>query len=242
MRIVMLHGFTQSPAAWGPVQSQLPQVVDAVTLETLAPEVPDGLDFATTARGVLEEGRSGIYCGYSMGGRLCLRGALDRPELVRGLVLISASPGIADDRARVERARRDAELAASVHTIGVEAFLRRWLDQPLFSTLEADAAEVERRARATSPERLDHQLRVLGQGAQEPVWDRLGELRMPVAVVTGRADQSYEAIGNAMAARIPGATRVRLDGGHALPLEQPAAVADVLVGMVRRDLAHGVGS
>jgi 2-succinyl-6-hydroxy-2,4-cyclohexadiene-1-carboxylate synthase len=242
MRLVMLHGFTQSPAAWDPVRSHVPRVVDAVALETLAPEVPDGLDFAATAQAVVEAGGEGIYCGYSMGGRLCLRGALDRPELVRGLVLISASPGIPDDAARVERARRDAELAASVHTFGVEAFLRRWLDQPLFSTLEADAAEVERRARATSPERLEHQLCVLGQGAQEPLWDRLGELRMPVAVVTGRADRGYEAIGNAMAAEVPGATRVRLEGGHALPLEQPAAVADVLVGMARRDPAHGVGS
>jgi 2-succinyl-6-hydroxy-2,4-cyclohexadiene-1-carboxylate synthase len=242
MRLVMLHGFTQSPAAWDPVRSRLPQVVGAVTLETLAPEVPHGLDFAATAQAVVEAGGTGIYCGYSRGGRLCLRGALERPELVRGLVLISASPGISDDRARVERARRDAELAASLRTIGMEAFLGRWLDQPLFSTLEADTGEVERRARATNPERLEHQLCVLGQGAQEPVWERLGELRMPVAVVTGRADRTYEGIGDAMAAAIPGAIRVRLDGGHALPLEQPAAVAEVLVGMVRGNQAHGVGS
>lgn len=242
MRLLMVHGFTQSPAAWDRVRSHLPPVVDAVPLEALAPEVPDGLEFGATARSVVEEGGAGIYCGYSMGGRLCLRGALDRPELVRGLVLISASPGIADDSARRERARHDAGLAAEARAVGVEAFLGRWLDQPLFSTLEADAGEVRRRARATSLERLEHQLCVLGQGAQGPLWDRLGELRMPVAVVSGRADRTYEAIGDAMAARIPGATRVRLDGGHSLPLEQPAAVASELVGMVRRLSAHGAAS
>jgi 2-succinyl-6-hydroxy-2,4-cyclohexadiene-1-carboxylate synthase len=239
MRLVMLHGFTQSPAAWDRVRSHLPAVVDAEPVEALAPEVPDRLEFAATARAVVEEGGAGIYCGYSMGGRLCLRGALDRPELVRGLVLISASPGIADDSTRLERARHDAELASEARTVGVEAFLRRWLDQPLFSTLEADAGEVRRRARATSPERLEHQLCVLGQGAQDPLWDRLGELRVPVAVVTGRADRTYEAIGDDMAARIPSATRVHLDGGHSLPLEQPAAVATVLAGVVRRVSAHG---
>lgn len=242
MRLVMLHGFTQSPEAWDPVRRHLPAVAGGVSIEALAEEVPDHLDFAATAHAVVEAGGAGIYCGYSMGGRLCLRGALDRPELVRGLVLISASPGIADDAARVERARHDADLAAEARAVGVEAFLRRWLDQPLFSTLETDAAEVSRRARATNLERLGHQLRVLGQGAQEPLWARLGELRMPVAVVTGRADHTYEGIGDAMAVQIPGATRVRLDGGHALPLEQPGVVAKVLVGMVQRVSAQGEAS
>ena len=242
MRLVMLHGFTQSPLAWDPVRSHLPPAVGPVPIEVLAEDVPDGLDFAATAQAVMEDGGSGIYCGYSMGGRLCLRGALDRPELVRGLVLISASPGIADDAARAERVRHDAALAAEARTLGVEAFLRRWLDQPLFSTLEVDASEVARRARATNVERLGHQLRVLGQGAQEPLWARLSELRVPVTVVTGLADHTYEAIGNAMAGRIPGATRVRLEGGHALPLEQPRAVADVLVDMVRHVSAHGEAS
>lgn len=242
MRLVMLHGFTQSPEAWDPVRRLLPRAVGAVSIEALAAGVPDDLDFAATAHAVVEAGGAGIYCGYSMGGRLCLRGALDRPELVRGLVLISASPGIADEAARVERVRHDADLAAEARTVGVGAFLRRWLDQPLFSTLGADAAEVARRARATNVERLDHQLRVLGQGAQEPLWARLSELRMPVTVLTGRGDRTYDAIGDAMAGRIPGATRVRLDGGHALPLEQPAGVATVLVEAVRQVSAHGNAS
>lgn len=239
MRLVMLHGFTQSPLSWDPVRRHLPPAVGGVPIEALAEAVPDGLDFAATAQAVLEAGRAGIYCGYSMGGRLCLRGALDRPELVRGLVLVSASPGIADDAARAARVRHDADLAAEARTVGVEAFLRRWLDQPLFHTLEVDDTEVARRAGATSLERLDHQLRVLGQGAQEPLWARLHELRMPVTVVTGRADRTYEGIGDAMAAQIPGSTRVRLEGGHALPLEQPAGVASALVEMVRQVSAHG---
>ncbi|MBO0714268.1 MAG: alpha/beta fold hydrolase [Acidimicrobiales bacterium] len=242
MRLVMLHGFTQSPLAWDPVRRHLPRVAGGVPIEALAPEVPDGLDFAATAHAVVEAGGAGVYCGYSMGGRLCLRGALDRPELVRGLVLVSASPGIEDDAARAERVGHDADLAAEARTLGVEAFLRRWLDQPLFSTLEMDPGEVARRARATNVRRLEHQLVVLGQGAQEPLWARLSELRMPVTVVTGRADQTYEAIGDAVASRIPGATRVRLDGGHALALEQPAEVAKVLIDMVRHVSAHGDAS
>ena len=51
---------------------------------------------------------------------------------------------------------------------------------------------------------------------------------MPTTVVVGQADTRYVEIGRAMAARIPRAALVELDGGHALPLEQPAALSKVI--------------
>lgn len=238
MRLVLVHGFTQSPSVWEAVRGQLPLAVSGEPVEVLAPRVPANLGFAATARALVETGGPGVYCGYSMGGRICLRGALDVPDLVRGLVLVSASPGIADDGDRAHRARLDDELADEARSLGVEEFLRRWLAQPLFSTLQAGGDEVAERAAGTTVESLEHQLRVLGQGAQEPLWERLGELRVPVAVVTGRADSKYEAIGDRMAESIPESLRLHVDGGHALVSEQPAAIAEVLVDMLRRASAH----
>jgi len=239
MRLVLLHGFSQSPAAWDRVRVHLLSGAEAGGVEVVTPEVPDGLDFAATAQAVVETAGEAVYCGYSMGGRVCLRGALDRPELVRGLVLVSASPGIADNAERAGRARHDDELASEARIVGVEAFLRRWLAQPLFSTLEAGEDEVARRAQSTNIDRLVHQLRALGQGRQAPLWDRLHELEMPVAVVTGRNDPKFDAIGDTMAAVIPRCTRVRLHGGHALPLEQPEALATVLLDVVPPVAIHG---
>jgi len=239
MRLVLLHGFTQSTAVWDGVRRHLLDGVHARGVEVLTPEVPDDLSFAATARAVVETAGEAIYCGYSMGGRLCMRGAFDRPDLVRGLVLVSASPGIADDAERAARARQDDALASEVRTIGVEAFLRRWLAQPLFSALEGGDEEVARRARCTSVERLEHQLAALGQGAQESLWHRLPELEMPLAVVTGLSDPKYDAIGDAIAAVIPQCVRVRLPGSHALPLEQPQALAAAVLDMVRRVAVHG---
>lgn len=238
MRLVLLHGFSQSPAVWDGVRAHLPDATDAGGVEVIAPHVPDDLDFAATAQTVVETTGEAVYCGYSMGGRLCLRGALDRPDMVRGLVLVSGSPGIADNAERAARARRDDKLASEVRTMGVEPFLRQWLAQPLFSTLEVGDDEVMRRAQFTSIDRLEHQLRALGQGIQEPMWERLPELAVPVAVVTGRQDPKYDAIGDAMAAVIPGCVRVRLHGGHALPLEQPGALAGVLLDVVQRVAVH----
>jgi 2-succinyl-6-hydroxy-2,4-cyclohexadiene-1-carboxylate synthase len=209
--------------------------VGAEPLEVVAPDVPDGLDFPMTAGAIAEACGPGIYGGYSMGGRLCLRIALDFPDLVRGLVLVSASPGIADAKARTARASIDDELASQAATVGVEPFIRLWLRSPLFVTLEPDAGEVVARARAYSVERLAHQLRILGQGAQEPLWERLGELEVRVVVVTGRADEKYDAIGDHMARLLRDARRVRIEGGHSLPLEQPRALAEALI-----DVAHDV--
>ncbi len=239
MRLVLVHGFTQSPASWDAVRRHIPDHVRAEPIEVVTPEVPDGLDFASTARAVLEMGGRATYGGYSLGGRLCLRGALDFPDLVRAVVLVSASPGIANDEERAERARLDDELASRVGSIGVHAFLRQWLAQPLFSTLEAGEDEVAGRASETSVERLEHQLRVLGQGAQPPMWEALPSLGMPVTVVTGRKDHKYESIGDDMVAALPGSVRVHVDGGHALPLEHPEAVARAMTAAMERVLAHG---
>ena len=96
--MVFVHGFTQSGASWTPVAAALPDSIARVL-----PDVPDGLDFVATAGALGDLGGRAVYVGYSMGGRLCLQLALDRPDLVERLVLVSASPGIADDAERAAR-------------------------------------------------------------------------------------------------------------------------------------------
>jgi 2-succinyl-6-hydroxy-2,4-cyclohexadiene-1-carboxylate synthase len=111
---------------------------------------------------------------------------------------------------------------------GLDAFLDRWLAQPLFASLPREAAELEVRER--DPAVLTHALRALGQGTQEPLWDRLQELRMPVTLVVGALDDKYTDIARAVARHIV-AARVHVIGGagHALHLEQPEALADLMV-------------
>jgi 2-succinyl-6-hydroxy-2,4-cyclohexadiene-1-carboxylate synthase len=224
MRVVFVHGFTQSPSSWDPVISRLP---DPLAPAVVAPPVPDGLDFVATAR-ALDRGPA-TYVGYSMGGRLCLQLALERPDLVERLVLVSASPGIEDASERAERRAADDALARGIERDGVDRFLERWLDQPLFATLPRDAADVGARRAANTVDRLTHQLRALGQGAQPCNWGRLPELRMPVLLVAGELDLKYVDAGRRMAAALADA---RLDviagAGHACHLEQPELVAHLL--------------
>ncbi|HYV60868.1 MAG TPA: alpha/beta fold hydrolase [Acidimicrobiia bacterium] len=225
MALVLVPGFTQTAAAWDAVAARLPADAGAVPVD-----VPTGLGFVETAAAIGARGGRAVYAGYSMGGRLCLRLALDRPDLVRGLVLLSASPGIADDAERAARREADEKLAREIERVGVDAFLERWLRQPLFSTLPDDAAGLDARRSGNTVATLTHALRALGPGMQEPLWDRLGDLQPPFVPAAGILDENYVDIAFAMAERVgPGIHPVLIGGaGHAAHLENPEGVASLL--------------
>jgi 2-succinyl-6-hydroxy-2,4-cyclohexadiene-1-carboxylate synthase len=191
-----------------------------------------------SAKMVTAVGGSSDYLGYSLGGRVLLHGALANPDLVRRVVLIGATAGIEDTEARAQRRRDDEALADQLsgpdnqvepEDDRLRRFLRAWMAGPLFATLPAESTFVE--ARMTNRcHGLAMSLRRCGTGTQQPLWDRLTEIQMPVLVVAGaldfpfadRARQLVEAIGpNALLAIVP-------DAGHACHLEQPSVVAGIV--------------
>src|SRR5215218_10293170 len=197
--LLMLHGFTQTGASWAGVLRAL-----AGRYRALAPDLGAGPWEAELDRLEAQTPGECVAAGYSMGGRLALALALRRPERVRRLVLVSASPGLAGERERAERRAADAALADRIERIGVEAFAREWAAQPLFAGQpEAVAALAhEDRLRRSAAEHAA-QLRGLGTGVMPPLWDRLGELAMPVALVVGERDEKFRAIAGRMAERLP---------------------------------------
>jgi 2-succinyl-6-hydroxy-2,4-cyclohexadiene-1-carboxylate synthase len=230
MRVRLVHGFSQTPRSWDPIEARLPRDWDVQALD-----VPDGLDFVATAGALGARGGPGAWVGYSMGGRLVLQLAIDRPGLVERLVLISASPGIRSASERSTRRGADERLAQEAERDGVRVFLERWLAQRLFETLPPDAAMIDDRCRGNTVQRLAHQLRSLGQGTQEPLWDRLGELDIPVLLVTGAWDRAYTECAEQMAAAIGSCARVVTipKAGHAVHSERPDDVAAALTEWMR---------
>jgi 2-succinyl-6-hydroxy-2,4-cyclohexadiene-1-carboxylate synthase len=229
--VVLVHGFTQTAAAWDEVAGRLAGV-EAMAVDAPGHGASDalrlGMGGAAAALGAT--GGRAVYAGYSMGGRICLRLALDRPDLVRALVLVGASPGLADPAERAARVAADEALADGIERDGVAAFLERWLATPLFATLPPGAAGLRERL-ANSAAGLASSLRLLGTGAQEPLWDRLPELRMPVLLVAGALDTKFTALARRMAAAIGPAARVHLvqGAGHSVPLERPAELARLIL-------------
>jgi 2-succinyl-6-hydroxy-2,4-cyclohexadiene-1-carboxylate synthase len=225
-RIVLVHGFTQTLTTWDRLAVSLADTFQVVRVDLPGHGGSGALDmsFAETAAAIGEAGGTATYVGYSMGGRLCLRLAVDHPDLVHSLVLVGASPGLEDAGERAARRAADAALAADIERMGTAAFLDQWLAQPMFSTLRVDPADLEAR-RANTAAGLATALRRLGAGVQEPLWDRLSGLKMPVLAVTGQQDEKYARLAEAMADAIgSNAQVVALAGaGHAAHLERPVS-------------------
>ena len=101
---VFVSGFTQDGNACNPVRRPLQRALGYQ--ETgLASAPTDAESFADAAAQLAslasyheDEQRlaRATFVGYSQGGRLCLQLALDRPAAMAKLVLVSASPGIAE--------------------------------------------------------------------------------------------------------------------------------------------------
>jgi 2-succinyl-6-hydroxy-2,4-cyclohexadiene-1-carboxylate synthase len=225
VRMRLVPGFTLTARSWDAVERSLPRDWDIQSVE-----VPDGLDFVATADTLGHRGGRAVWVGYSMGARLCLRLALDNPRFVEALALVSGTPGIRAAGEREARRAEDERRAQDLEREGVDLFLDRWLAQRLFETLPREAAMLDDRRRGNTVWRLAHQLRALGQGGQEPLWDRLGELEMPVLLVTGGYDRAYSSVARQMAAEIGPNAQVATvaRAGHALQLEQPEALAHEL--------------
>ena len=230
-RLVLVHGFTQTLRSWDALVETLADTLQVMRVDLPGHGGSGGVDmtFEETAAAIGEAGGTATYVGYSMGGRLCLQLAVDRPDLVRSLVVVGASPGLADDGERAARRVADEELAAEIERTGTVAFLERWLSRPMFSTLYPRPEDLEAR-RANSPGGLAAALRRLGAGAQTPLWDRLGNLAMPVMAVAGQDDIRYTRIAEQMAAAIgDNAQVVALAGaGHAAHLEQVSSFGRLL--------------
>ena len=229
--LVLLHGFTHTGQSWDPVVAGLGERYRA-----LAPDLR-GHGAASerqpvTLEVVIDEvagsgGEAFTLAGYSMGGRIALHAALALPERVERLVLIGASPGIADREERIARRESDERLADEIERSSIEEFARRWAATPMLADQLASvqaAAEADRLR--NSPAGLAAALRGLGTGALPPVWDRLGELQMPVVLVVGDRDVKFRAIAEEMVEAIEHAKLVVVaNAGHAVHLEAPNAVA-----------------
>src|SRR5438552_635839 len=66
--------------------------------------------------------------------------------------------------------------------------------------------------------------------AQQPLWNRLAELEMPVLLVAGERDQRFSEIAREMALATGSNARVALvaDAGHAAHLERPDPFVEIV--------------
>jgi 2-succinyl-6-hydroxy-2,4-cyclohexadiene-1-carboxylate synthase len=227
-RVVLVHGFTQTGRSWARVADHLAAHHEVVAVDapghggsaTIEADLPTGATLLGATGG------RATYVGYSMGGRLGLHLAVARPDLVERLVLISATAGIDDPDERTARRRADEALADTIERDGLEAFLTRWVAQPMFAGLADPDLEDRRRNTTTG---LASSLRLAGTGTQQPLWSRLASIDAPVLLVAGRNDAKFVTAAERMAGLLPHPTVAIVDGaGHTVHLERPDEFRDLL--------------
>lgn len=235
--LVLLHGFTQTGAAWGPFVDALGANRDLVLVDlpghggsdAVRADLPTAADLVLAAADAAGCGPAFDLCGYSLGGRVALHLALRHPDRVGRLVLLSATAGIEDDAARERRRQADEQMADDLEASGdVAGFVARWLAAPMFAAVPAERSGASERA-ANTATGLASSLRLAGTGTQEPQWGALGGLGLPVLAVAGADDVRFAAHARRLARLVPSAAFALVPGaGHAVHLQQPQVCARIV--------------
>jgi len=184
-----------------------------------------GATLNADAKGETFRGTGRSLLGYSMGGRLALHALLEPDNPWQAAVIVSANPGLEVELERSARKAADSTWAAKAFAGDWKAFTSQWNAQPL---LGGDIREPEATQRLVARRReISRSFLDWSLGLQEPLWDRLPSVEIPVLWVAGERDAKYTAIAERAAALTPrGLLAVAPDAGHRVPWENPEWFAE----------------
>ncbi len=245
LHVWCLHGFLGTGRDWDPLVSSFPPS------STVAFHGPDLLSSPGEIRSFpywskrfnFQAGKNrgiNILIGYSLGGRLALHALLEPSHPWAGAVIVSAHPGLPSPYERKERLARDEEWARRFEEASWEEILQDWNAQPAFG---GKPPALPRPEENFSRPALAKALRTWSLGRQEPLWDRLHRVRVPLLWITGGEDKTYTRLGEEALRRLPSARGLVVPGaGHRVPWEAPeefsGAVKDFLVPFLEAPSPH----
>lgn len=175
---------------------------------------------------------SPVLVGYSMGGRLALHALLARPALWSSAVIVSAHPGLPDEKARILRMASDAEWAGRALAGSWEEFWERWNAQPVLAGTgdPGERLRLRNRRRAVARSFMEWSL-----GKQRDLRGNLPAITCPLLWVTGEEDDKFTGIGSELAAEQPGIRHEVLAGaGHRVPWDAAETFGELVADWVER--------
>lgn len=231
--VTFLHGFTQNRQSWDDITTLLAVSCMTIDLPGHGKSLEAKRHLQQVANDVAETMPVGALVGYSMGARVALHTALQQPHKVTSLILVSGTAGIEDDEERDSRRQSDESLANHIEEVGVTQFIDEWISQPIFAGLNEQNNQRASRLNNTAAGLADS-LRFTGTGTQDPLWNRLSELSMPVLLICGETDTKFVQLAQRMHALIPNSQlQVIPDAGHTVHLENQADFIAVLENFLR---------
>jgi 2-succinyl-6-hydroxy-2,4-cyclohexadiene-1-carboxylate synthase len=243
--VVLIHGFTGSPASFADLGRRL--LARRAGLRLFRPALlghgapaPGGIrrfeqEVDRLASAIVEANFTGSHlCGYSLGARVALGLLARHAHRFSGATLIGVHPGLGSAAERAARVGSDERWCRVLRERGLAAFLGEWQAQPLFATQRELADSIvneQRRIRsAHTADGLIRSLRVLGLGQMPDYRGALRNVPIRSRLVVGALDAKFTAIAREIGAASP---RLSLDlvpgAGHNVLLEAPDHVATTLL-------------
>lgn len=205
--LLLMHGFMGSGAAFNELIPSISKFCNPITLDLIGHGDSEGSEMhyrfapkeqiADVIKLISEQLPAPLFLhGYSMGGRLALMVALQRPDLIQGLILESTTFGIKTEQERQARQALDAQRADAI--LGnYKQFLKEWRLLPLFKNSESNYSMLEIQENQ-NPLWMSNSLLGFGTGNMPYLRTKLKQLTMPVLLLAGKSDQKFVNIMNAM--------------------------------------------
>jgi 2-succinyl-6-hydroxy-2,4-cyclohexadiene-1-carboxylate synthase len=235
LKIVLFSGFLGDSSDW---DFLIPYLGD---FEVEAQHVEPYENWHETARNWVRSRkfteRDTLLVGYSLGGRMAAHLAVQWPGLFKGLIAISAHPGLPEDdqeqrRLRIEQDRIWAGRFSEKSSESWEDLLKSWNSQPVFAS--HSGSDSKNRPRRESPklrQRCEMQLRNLSLGLQSDLRGPLARCPLPQLWITGKEDTKFDSLAKNLASESPAHIQhISVEHqGHRWPWTAPAATVGPLI-------------
>jgi 2-succinyl-6-hydroxy-2,4-cyclohexadiene-1-carboxylate synthase len=195
-RIVAVHGFLGNSGDWQNVKTALLQLVPDVDFQTvdlfaMLPNMKEKTlqDWAKKFNRAQKNRHveRNILIGYSLGGRLALQAAFDKPGLWDEVALVSAHPGLGSEDDKNKRRQADLDWANKFLNMPWQDVVRMWNGQPLF----LGSTEPTRNETEYSRESLASALVNWSLSTQDFVADKISPLKPKLHWFAGEKDGKY---------------------------------------------------
>ena len=146
-------------------------------------------------------------------------------------MIISANPGSRDPNEAAARRVADTVWATQALTLPWQDFIEKWNAQPLLGRAMRDSREdgkLMQRRREIARSFVDWSV-----GNQQPLWERLREIRIPTLWIAGENDAKFRAIAEEAAGLSDQfSLAIAPDAGHRVPWENEEWLAEKIAGVV----------
>ncbi|TVR12419.1 MAG: alpha/beta fold hydrolase [Planctomycetota bacterium] len=242
--LIALHGFTETDLSWQEVFADTGIAVRTYLLpghghQLCPPDTSPSSVAAEIVRRFADQAPFDLL-GYSMGGRVALQLALEHPQVVRRLMLVSCRPGIAESDEREQRRLADEGLAMMLEDCGIGQFVAWWESNPALRYVRplprSMLEHIRCRRLNQDADGLAASLRCLGQGATPSLWEHLGSINCPTMAIAGGADQRYVHDMERMVTAMPQARLSTVpECGHAVHRECRDSLVNIVRGFLAQD-------